>query len=77
MHMLRNAVSHGIEAEAERTEPRKPLRQIDLWASTCAATASDPVRMMGEGSFWRGCPEIAIRKGLHRPSDLASRAPAD
>jgi two-component system chemotaxis sensor kinase CheA len=78
MHMLRNAVSHGLESEAERTSQGKhPEGRIDLVLEARGNQLKVLVEDDGRGIDLAKVSEIAVRKGLIGASEIANRSPAE
>jgi two-component system chemotaxis sensor kinase CheA len=78
MHMLRNAVSHGLESEAERKSQGKHSEgRIDLVIEVRGNRLNIAVEDDGRGIDLAKVSEIAIRKGLIGESDVATKPPAE
>ena len=78
MHMLRNAISHGIEAETDRKNKGKnPTGRIDLVFDARGNQLHVVVEDDGRGVDLGRVAEIAVRKGLAAESEIASRSPAE
>lgn len=78
MHMLRNAISHGLESAAERTGTgKRPEGRIELVIELRGNQLSVSVEDDGRGIDVARVSEIAVRKGLLTDTDLATRSPAD
>ncbi len=78
MHMLRNAVSHGLESEAERKSRGKhPEGRIDLAIEVRGNRLNIAVEDDGRGIDLAKVSEIAIRKGLIGESEVAAAPPAE
>lgn len=78
MHILRNAVSHGLETEAERkASGKRPEGRIDLAVEVRGNELTITVDDDGRGVNLARVSEIAIRKGLIAESDLAARPPEE
>lgn len=76
MHILRNAVSHGLETEAERKAAgKRPEGRIDLVVEVRGNQLTITVDDDGRGVNLARVSDIAIRKGLIAESDLAARPP--
>jgi two-component system chemotaxis sensor kinase CheA len=77
MHLLRNAIDHGIEPPAERERLGKP-RAGGVWLS--ARRDNDgvvlEVRDDGRGLDLDAIRREAAKRGLHAPETLAAMAPA-
>jgi two-component system, chemotaxis family, sensor kinase CheA len=76
MHLLRNAVSHGIETPEERTAAGKPRRgQVSVKfrgdGNRLAVTVADD----GRGVDPQAVIQAAIRRGLLRQEDAAGTSP--
>jgi two-component system chemotaxis sensor kinase CheA len=78
MHMLRNAVSHGLESETERrSRGKNPEGRIDLTLDVHGTQLRCTVEDDGRGVDLRKVSETAVRKGLIAEAEIAARAPAD
>ena len=78
MHMLRNAVSHGLEPEAERRAQGKASEgRIDLTLEVRGNRLHIVVEDDGRGIDVARVSEIALRKGLISESEQAARTPAE
>lgn len=65
MHLLRNAVDHGLETTAERQQAGKPeVGQIILSATQQASNVIITVRDDGRGLDLEAIRQAAVRKGL-------------
>jgi two-component system chemotaxis sensor kinase CheA len=78
MHLLRNAVSHGIESSAERTGKGKPAAglvtlRVDANGQRLAVTLQDD----GRGVDLARVAEVAVRDGILSASDAAHRSPQE
>ena len=80
MHLLRNAVSHGIESPAERTQERKePFGRgrvtfgVDANGQRLTVTIQDD----GRGVNLARVAEVAIRDGILSESEAAHRSPRE
>lgn len=78
MHLLRNAIDHGIEPPAEREELAKPRRgRLTLTARPSGAHVVIEVRDDGRGVNAARVREVALQRGLLAPeqaADLSARA---
>jgi two-component system chemotaxis sensor kinase CheA len=78
MHLLRNAIDHGIEPPAEREELAKPRRgRLTLTARPSGAHVVIEVRDDGRGVNAARVREVAVARGLLAPeqaADLSGRA---
>jgi len=73
LHMLRNAVSHGVEPEAERVAKGKPPQaEVGLQLASLGGRLVVTVFDDGRGPDLARIEEVAIRRGLMQP-----RAPGD
>jgi two-component system chemotaxis sensor kinase CheA len=71
IHLLRNAVDHGIETVAERNEAGKPAAgQITLAASQQGHNVVITVSDDGSGLNLPAIRASAVRKGLVKPADV-------
>lgn len=78
MHILRNAVNHGIEPEAERRGSGKPpAGRIDLVLEARGNQLSITVEDDGRGVDLGTVSDIAVRKGLIGAADIAGRSPEE
>ena len=78
MHILRNAVSHGLESEADRVRAGKPpIGRIDLSIRAEGNRLHIVVEDDGRGVDVERVSEIAIRKGLATEAELAARSTTD
>jgi two-component system chemotaxis sensor kinase CheA len=72
MHMIRNAIDHGIEFPAERIEVGKPsVGKIELRAFQRGNRVVIEVEDDGRGMDWRKIRDTAIRRGLTSPEEAA------
>lgn len=72
MHMIRNAIDHGIEFREERIEVGKPpTGKIELRAFQRGNRVVIEVEDDGRGMDWRRIRETAVRRGLTSPEDAA------
>jgi two-component system chemotaxis sensor kinase CheA len=68
MHLLRNAVSHGVEPVSERTAKGKPERgEIVLELASRGGRLAISVRDDGRGPDLARIEEVAVRRGLLAP----------
>jgi two-component system chemotaxis sensor kinase CheA len=77
MHMVRNAIDHGIESPSERTELGKPP-VAKIWLRAYQATNSVVVEVADDG---RGLDsdkikQTAIKRGLYNSEDLTAMSPS-
>jgi two-component system, chemotaxis family, sensor kinase CheA len=78
MHILRNAVSHGLESEAERVRKGKdPANRIDIVVEARGNQLNVSVEDDGAGLDLARITEIALRKGLLKDADVPDRAPQE
>jgi two-component system chemotaxis sensor kinase CheA len=78
MHVLRNAISHGIEAPPERIAKGKPARglvtlRIDAEGQRLTIAIQDD----GRGVDFSRVVEVAVRQGILSEADAARRAPSE
>jgi two-component system chemotaxis sensor kinase CheA len=72
MHMIRNAIDHGIEFREERIEASKPpVGKIELRAFQRGNRVVIEVEDDGRGMDWRRIRDTAIRRGLTSSEDAA------
>jgi two-component system, chemotaxis family, sensor kinase CheA len=72
MHMIRNAIDHGIETRVERIEAGKAaMGKIDLRAFQRGNRVVIEVEDDGRGMDWRKIRDTAIRRGLTSPDEAA------
>jgi two-component system, chemotaxis family, sensor kinase CheA len=70
MHLLRNAIDHGLETPAEREELAKPRRgRLTLTARPSGAHVVIEVRDDGRGVNAQRVREVAIERGLLAPEE--------
>ncbi|MGO9830736.1 MAG: chemotaxis protein CheA [Myxococcaceae bacterium] len=78
MHLLRNAIDHGIEAPKEREALAKPRRgRLTLTARPAGAHVVIEVRDDGRGVNTARVREVALERGLlapHQATDISQRA---
>ncbi|HEX4346898.1 MAG TPA: response regulator, partial [Vicinamibacterales bacterium] len=78
MHMLRNALAHGVEPEAERkSRGKSPEGRIDLSLEVRGNQLRVSVEDDGRGIDVTRVAEVARRTGLITDADLSSRSAAD
>lgn len=78
MHMLRNAISHGLESEAERVQKGKPHQgRIDFAIQAHGNQLTISVDDDGCGVDVAKVTEIAVRKNLLSAADASARSPED
>jgi two-component system chemotaxis sensor kinase CheA len=76
LHMIRNAIDHGIESPAERKRKGKPetatiiLRGYQTPTSIILEICDD-----GRGLDVEGIKQTAVRRGLYRPEELEMLTP--
>jgi two-component system chemotaxis sensor kinase CheA len=78
MHLLRNAVSHGIESPSERTRKKKSrgglvTLGVDANGQRLTVTIQDD----GRGVDFARVAEVAVRDGIVSESDTAHRSPQE
>jgi len=77
MHLLRNAIDHGIEAQPERERQGKPRGGVvRLCALRENSTVLLEVRDDGHGLDMEAIKRIALKRGLHDETTLAAMTPA-
>ncbi len=78
IHLLRNAVDHGIETVAEREAAGKPATgTITLTASQQGHNVVISVGDNGSGLDLAAIRAAAVRKGLYKPADIQKLTEAD
>jgi two-component system, chemotaxis family, sensor kinase CheA len=74
MHILRNAVGHGLESESERVKKGKaPANHIDMTIEARGNQLLIVVEDDGAGVNLVRIAEIAVRKGLLKEAEVAER----
>src|SRR3989338_2355586 len=77
MHLLRNAIDHGIEAQPERERQGKPRGgTVRLRALRENSTVLLEVRDDGHGLDLEAIRQVALKRGLHDETTLAAMTPA-
>ncbi|HEU0186704.1 MAG TPA: response regulator [Gallionellaceae bacterium] len=77
MHLLRNAIDHGIEPPAERERQGKPRGgMVRLRALREDSTVLLEVRDDGHGLNLEAIKQVALKHGLHDEAALAAMTPA-
>ncbi|MDO8273018.1 MAG: hybrid sensor histidine kinase/response regulator [Gammaproteobacteria bacterium] len=77
MHLLRNAIDHGIEAQPEREGQGKPLSgTVRLQAMREGSGVLLEVRDDGCGLNMEAIRQVALKRGLHDEATLAAMTPA-
>ena len=77
MHLLRNAIDHGIEAQPERERQGKPRGgTVRLRALRENSTVLLEVRDDGHGLDLEAIKRVALKRGLHDEATLAAMTPA-
>jgi two-component system chemotaxis sensor kinase CheA len=72
MHLLRNAVGHGIESEEERRAAGKPVRgTVEIQASLCGSMVRLEIRDDGRGIQRQAVLRRALERGLLSETDAA------
>jgi two-component system chemotaxis sensor kinase CheA len=70
LHMVRNAVDHGIESEAQRRNARKPAAgRLQIRVERYASRLSIVVEDDGRGLDPRHLKQVAIERGLMTPGE--------
>jgi two-component system, chemotaxis family, sensor kinase CheA len=78
MHVLRNAISHGIEAPRERAAKGKaPAGLVTLRIDTEGQRLTILVEDDGRGVDVSRVAEVAVRQGILSEADAARRTPAE
>lgn len=78
VHLLRNAIDHGVETPRERTQKSKPRKaQIRLSAVRQGATLEVVLRDDGSGIDLETIRQQALRMGLFGESDFSGDDPPD
>jgi len=76
VHMIRNALDHGLETPAERIESGKPgTGQLLIWAEQQGNRMLVAVRDDGRGIDPNAIREAAIRRGLASATEMESWTP--
>ncbi|AFZ13111.1 CheA signal transduction histidine kinase [Crinalium epipsammum PCC 9333] len=77
MHMIRNAIDHGIETTAEREKLGKP-RTATLRLKGYQTASSIGIELIddGRGLDIESIKQTAVKRGINRPEDLATMTPA-
>lgn len=66
MHLVRNAIDHGLETEEERIRAHKsPVGEIWLSAASTKEFVSIEVKDDGRGLDWEAIKQAAENKGIH------------
>ena len=77
MHMIRNAIDHGIETTAEREKSGKlPTATLRLKGYQTANTIGIELIDDGRGLDIESIKQTAIKRGINRPEELATMTPA-
>ena len=77
MHMIRNAIDHGIETAEERELLGKPpTATLRLKGSQTANTIAIELADDGRGLDIEGIKETALKRGVCRQEELATMSPA-
>lgn len=77
MHLIRNAIDHGIETPAERQRLGKPPQaKIQLRAQQTATSVIIEISDDGRGLDIEKIKQTAIKRGVYRPEELANMAPS-
>ena len=77
MHLLRNAIDHGIEPQPERERHGKPRGStLRLLAMREGSSVLLEVRDDGRGMDLEAIRQIALKRGLHDDVTLAAMTPA-
>ncbi|RMF26302.1 MAG: hybrid sensor histidine kinase/response regulator, partial [Cyanobacteria bacterium J083] len=73
LHIMRNAVDHGIETSAERQKQGKnPTATIRLQAYQTGNTINIEVQDDGRGLNLEKIKQTALQRGIHTPAQLAA-----
>jgi two-component system, chemotaxis family, sensor kinase CheA len=76
MHLLRNAVSHGLEPTAERIRAGKPERgEVTLELASKGGRLAVSVRDDGRGPDLERIESVAVERGLLSPRSAGERRP--
>nr|WP_246505107.1 response regulator [Microvirga antarctica] len=76
MHLLRNAISHGLESAAERASKGKPERgEITLELASRGGRLAVSIRDDGRGPNLARIEEVAIERGLLSKREAGERGP--
>jgi two-component system, chemotaxis family, sensor kinase CheA len=77
LHMIYNAIDHGIETPAERRRQGKPeVATITLRGRQTASSIIIEVSDDGRGLNLESIRQAAVRRGLYRPEELEQLTPA-
>lgn len=78
MHLLRNAVSHGIESPQERAAKKKnPAGLVTLRVDATGQRLTVSIQDDGRGVDLARVAEVAVRNGILSASDAAQRSPQE
>lgn len=78
MHVLRNAISHGIESAEERRRAKKnPTGQVTLQIQASGGRLAITVEDDGRGIDVGQISEVAVRRGLLSETELIGRSSAE
>ncbi|HTQ37646.1 MAG TPA: response regulator [Pirellulales bacterium] len=78
MHVLRNAITHGIELPAERTERGKSAAgQVTLTIQTIGSRLTIEVEDDGRGVDLAEVSHIAVQRGILSQSEATSQSPVE
>lgn len=78
MHLIRNAIDHGIETPERRLAQSKPAEgQVTLLAETRGNHVIVEVRDDGNGIDLENIKKVALDKGIIRTTDLDEMTPKD
>ncbi len=78
MHVLRNAISHGIEAPRERVAKGKPSGGlVTLRIDTEGQRLTIAIQDDGRGVDFTRVVEVAVRQGILSEADAARRTPSE
>lgn len=76
MHMIRNAIDHGIETPEERQRLGKPTQaKIQIQAYQTATNVIIEVKDDGRGLDIEKIKQTAIKRGVCRPEEIATMTP--
>jgi two-component system chemotaxis sensor kinase CheA len=75
MHLLRNALDHGIESPAERERQGKPRGEARLRAVREGSGVLLEVRDNGRGLDMQAIRQVALKRGLQDETALAAMTP--
>ncbi|MEZ4451040.1 MAG: chemotaxis protein CheA [Nannocystaceae bacterium] len=78
MHMIRNAIDHGIEDADQRSARNKaPAGRVDLRAYQKGNRVVIEVEDDGRGMDWRRIRDVGVRRGVVPPEDAETMSPSE